>query len=162
MADWYPEDISDEKKESFIKEKLSDFAGLAALLITWPLDKLIELDLDKGKKMTIKWLEMLPDAGFDVSEYEIPKKGEFNNGGMIEIYYRGRQVLSMSNNWSSFYLKSFIKFDTDDYKWGDVDNTMITSKKDLVRYLESVREEVYPDPIKCDIVDKLLDVAEDL
>ena len=106
MADWYPEDISDEKKESFIKEKLSDLAGLAALLITWPLDKLIELDLDKGKKMTIKWLENLPNAGFDVSEYEIPEKGKFGAGGMIEIYYRGKWVLSMSNEWSFFWIKS--------------------------------------------------------
>lgn len=160
MPDLYPEDYN-ENKETLL-DKLSDITGFIGDIMLWPVDKLMELDLNKGKKMTIKWLGLLPSAGFDVSEYEIPEKGKFNNGGMIEIYYRGRQVLSMSNNWSSFYLKSFIKFDTDDYKWGDVDNTMITSKKDLVRYLESVREEVYPNMNKCDIVDKLLDVAEDL
>lgn len=159
MPDLYPEDYN-ENKETLL-DKLSDITGFIGDIMLWPVDKLMELDMNKGKKMTIKWLGLLPSAGFDVSEYEIPEKGKFDNGGMIEIYYRGKCVLSMSNEWSFFWIKSFIQYD-EDVKWGSVENVKISSKKDLVRFLEAVREEVYPNMNKCDIVDKLLDVTEDL
>ncbi len=156
MADLYPEDYSNES----ILDKLSDVTSFIGDIVLWPVEKLIELDLNKGKKMTIKWLGLLPLAGFDLSDYEIPEKGKFSSG-MIDIYYRGKRILSMSNEWSFFWIKSFIQYD-EDVKWGSVENVKISSKKDLVRFLEEVREEVYPDMNKCDIVDRLLDVAEDL
>ena len=155
MPDLYPDHL-----DKSLSDRLSDISFFINDLLLWPVDKLMELDMNKGKKMTIKWLGLLPSAGFDLSDYEIPEKGKFN-GGMIEIYYRGKHVLSMSNEWSFFWIKSFIQYD-EDVKWGSVENVKISSKKDLVRFLEAVREEVYPDMNKCDIVDRLLDVAEDL
>ena len=147
-----------------IKEKLEDIALFVYNdIILWPADKIIELSLNKGMKMTIKWLKLLPTAGFDVSEYEIPQDST-SGGGMIEVFYKGRKVLEMSNSWSYFYLVSFVEYlDAEEVpNWGQLDPIKITSKKDLVRYLESVRETVYPDLNKLNVMDLLLDVAQDL
>lgn len=119
---------------------------------------------DKFMRMTIRWLTFLPTAGFSVAVYGNPQDA-INNREFVKIRYKGRKVLEMSNYWDYCYLTSFVEYlDTEEIpnrkQLGEA--VKITSKSDLVNYLESLREKVYPDLSKLNVMDMLLDVAQDI
>lgn len=116
---------------------------------------------EKLMLMTIKLITRLPAAGFQVSNPQ-----EVSDRALIEIRYKGRKVLEISSDyWSYYYVTSFVEYlDAEEIpnheQLGEA--VKITSKSDLVRYLESIREKVYPDLNKINVMDMLLDVAQDV
>ena len=116
---------------------------------------------DKLMQMTINLIALLPAAGFQVSNPQDVADGKT----IIEISYKGRKVLEMSSDyWSYYNVTSFVEYlDAEEIpnreQLGEA--AKITSKHDLVTYLESIREKVYPDLNKINIMDMLLDVAQD-
>lgn len=116
---------------------------------------------DKLMLMTINLIALLPAAGFQVSN----PQDAADDKTIIEISYKGRKVLEISSDyWSYYNIVSFVEYlDAEEIpnheQLGEA--AKITSKHDLVTYLESIREKVYPDLNKINIMDMLLDVAQD-